>query len=76
MIELNVDPLRLGKRTGILVRAKGPNGHGRYDVAELDKASLLRWLQSRGPANEWREDIIGICMGHGRLHPPRGVDDG
>lgn len=71
MIELKMDPQRAGiMDTGIFVRAKGDDGKWHNaDIAELDKDSLLVWLQSRGGSNRWAEDVIGILLGHGHLHP-------
>ncbi len=73
--ELKVCPKRINipelhSQTGVYVRAKSPEGKwGSYDIAELDGESLLKFLKSRGGKNKWAEDIVGICLGHGHLHP-------
>ena len=52
--------------TGIYVRAQLPDGSwAAADVATLDKDSLYRWLRSRGGANGWAEDVVGILLGWG-----------
>ena len=70
--EYRVDPKRgLGENeqgTGIMVRAKDQNIFVSADLAELDRASLLAWLRSRGGDNPWAEDCVGILLGHGHLH--------
>jgi hypothetical protein len=75
MLELTADPSRVEEYggTGILVRAKLGGVVGNYDIAELDKASLLAWLRSRGGDNPWAEDVVGILLGHGYLHEPKDV---
>lgn len=58
--------------TGIVVRAETPGGRViNADIADLDKASLLEWLRSRGGDNPWAEDCVGILLGHGHLHPTK-----
>jgi hypothetical protein len=57
-----------GYDTGIYVRAQLPDGKWvAADVATLDKDSLCRWLRSRGGANRWAEDVVGILLGWGPL---------
>lgn len=71
LLELKIDPSRseYGGRTCIFVRAKGGDGRwGNCDIAELDKASLLAWLRSRGGDNPWAEDVVGVLLGHGPLN--------
>lgn len=72
-IELTPDPERVAREdlhglTGIFVRAKHEGKWGNFDIAELDKPSLLAWLRSRGGDNRWAEDTVGIILGHGHLH--------
>jgi hypothetical protein len=70
-MELRVDPNRsekLADSTGIYVRAIYLGKWGSYDIAQLDKESLLEWLRSRGGDNPWAEDVVGILLGHGHLH--------
>ena len=55
--------------TSVFVRAKTPDGWDSVDIATLDKSSLLSWLRSRGGDNRWAEDLVGILLGHGHLHP-------
>jgi hypothetical protein len=58
--------------TGIYIRAKLVNGGTERwvdaDLVELDKASVLAWLRSRGGDNPWAENCVGILLGHGPLH--------
>lgn len=69
MMELKVDPARerWADETGVVVRAKRGERWGNYDVAHLDKASMLEWLRSRGGKNEWAENFIGQLLEYGRL---------
>lgn len=56
--------------TGVNVRAIGPDGkYGTYDAAVLDDASLLSWLRSRDGDNILAENMVGILLGRGALHP-------
>lgn len=62
---------RIKETTGIFIRAIGPDGkRGSFDIVHLEKESLLLWLKSRGGDNPWAEDVVGLLMGHGHLHPP------
>ena len=54
--------------TGIYVRALSQDRLVTRDICELDKASLLEWLKSRGGNNPFAEDVVGILLGHGHLH--------
>lgn len=73
MSVLQVDPERLdAPETGIPIRARTPGGFDTHDIAHLDRASLLAWLRSRGGDNPFAEDVVGILLGHGHLHPPKG----
>lgn len=70
---MKIDPDRLlqegEQATGIYIRAQGADGrYDAFDIVELDKASLLTWLRSRGGDNIWAENVIGLIMGHGPLH--------
>jgi hypothetical protein len=70
-MNLKTDPERVPQRhgdTGIFVRAKNGEEWGSYDIAELDKASLLQWLQSRGGNNPLAENTVGILLDYGHLH--------
>lgn len=68
-MELKVDSKRLKQfETGIFVRATLDGKWGSYDIADLEKESLLDWLRSRGGDNPWAEDVVGILLGHGCLH--------
>lgn len=67
MKELVVDAGRadLHGASGIYVRAKDAEGKwGSYDIAELDKDSLLTFLKSRGGDNPWAESTVLILLGH------------
>ena len=60
-----VAPERVGMGTGILVKARGPDGNiGNHDIAELTRESLLRWLRSRGGANLWAENVVMQLLAH------------
>jgi hypothetical protein len=62
--------------TGGFVRAVTPGGKWvTADIALLDKDSLLAWLKSRGGDNPWAENIAGVLLGHGNLHP-EGAESG
>lgn len=51
--------------TGVYVRARGDGDKwGSYDIAELDRSSLHRWLRSRGGKNLWAENTVLILLGH------------
>jgi hypothetical protein len=75
-MDLILDPERLKEGdkwegTGLYVRAFNPiserwEGH---DIVFLAKDSLLSWLRSRGGDNSWAENVVGILLGHGHLHP-------
>jgi len=54
--------------TGIYVRAQlTDESWESVDIAELDSTSLLLWLRSRGGANPFAENVVGILLGHGHL---------
>lgn len=64
---LTVDPARVGNCHGftdIFIRAQHDGAWGSYDIAELDRPSLQRFLRSRGGANEWAEGVVMILLGH------------
>lgn len=65
-LDLVCDPLRtVAMGTGIYVRARtAPGKYDSVDIAVLDRASLLRWLQSRGGSNPWAEHTVLILLGH------------
>ena len=66
---LTIDPARPRLDTGIWVRAWTADGRCvNACISELDRASLLAWLRSRGGDNPWAEDVVGILLGHGHLH--------
>ena len=66
--DLRVDPERLDTfTTGIYVRARGIDGKwSNADIADLDRASLDRWLRSRGGENEWAESVVRALLGFPR----------
>jgi len=72
--ELKVDESRLNDRLrfqacDIVIMAMYPDGKiAQADVAVLDKASLLKWLRSRGGENKLAENVVGVVLGHGPLH--------
>lgn len=64
---LTVDPDRVENNhsySGIFIRATHDGRWGSYDIAELDRASLLRFLRSRGGHNEWAEGVVLGLLGH------------
>lgn len=65
---LRADPERshLHRATGIFVRAIGADERpGNYDLAELDRASVIQFLEGRDAA--YVKDCLGIVLGHGHL---------
>ncbi len=60
---LVVDPARSGvPATGINVRAMNAQGQwAAVDIAQLDRASLLRWMASSGGT---AERVVGLLLGH------------
>jgi hypothetical protein len=65
MSECTVDPERVGLGpTGIYVRAMLEGKWGSYDIAELDRDSLSRWLRSRGGSNQFAEHVVMLLLGH------------
>lgn len=64
---MKIDPERLDLESGIPIRAYDPRTErwGTYDMAQLDKESLIEWLRDAGV--EYLKDIIGILLGHGHL---------
>jgi hypothetical protein len=49
--------------TGIYVRAMGLDGKwGSYDIAELDRRSLLAWAKEKDRL--WLENLILVLLGH------------
>lgn len=65
---LHVDKSRLHSSrhndTGIYVRAYSGTAVGNYDISQLTKESLLRWLRSRGGSNPWAESCVLIMLGY------------
>ncbi len=60
--ELLVDKTRaVLSQTGIYVRAQMNGVHGSYDIAVLDKASLLSWLHSEP---DLAENTLLAMLGH------------
>lgn len=65
--EATVDPARHEinhESTGVYVRAKYKEKWGSFDIAELDRDSLFRFLRSRGGANLWAENVVLVMLGH------------
>lgn len=65
---LEVDPLRTpleeGYFTGIYVRALGLDGNiGTYDILELTRESLLRWLDADNDPQRVLH-VVQILLGH------------
>ena len=56
-------------KTGIYINAQDTFGKiKRTDIAQLDKASLFKFLTFFGGSNPMAEDVVGILLGHGRFH--------
>ncbi len=65
-MNLKTDPKRTGEPTGIYVRAQRPDGSwDSVDIYELDKESLLTWLEKTG----WGNSVVLILLGHRRTAP-------
>jgi hypothetical protein len=68
---LRVDPKRrladpLSEGCGFYTPAFDEHGHTcTAAIEELDKDSLVAWLQSRA-AREYVEDVVLVLLGHGR----------
>lgn len=73
-MDLKTAPDRQGtlhEATGLYVRAQGQDGRwDTYDMAELDRDSLVEFIRSRGEVSTWAVHITLILLGHDRL----GVD--
>lgn len=52
--------------TGIFVRAhsRADDKIGNYDLAELEKDSVVTFCRSRGEKSEWAEGIVLLLLGH------------
>jgi hypothetical protein len=70
MSDLRADPHREyeenGMTTGIYVRALRNDQWQNVDLADLDRASVIQFVESRGPVTTWARDIILIMLGHDR----------
>jgi hypothetical protein len=66
--DLVADPERgnLADATGIFCRALRDGRWTTVDIAELDRASLIEFVTSRGPVSNWARDITLILLGHSR----------
>jgi hypothetical protein len=66
--DLIADPHRshLANATGIYVRALDGQRWESLDIAQLDRASLIQFIESRGPVTPWARDIILIMLAHDR----------
>lgn len=66
MTDLRVDHERkFYSGTEIYVRAIGFDGKwDSVDLAQLDRASVISWLKSRGGDNPWAENTVLILLGH------------
>jgi hypothetical protein len=63
--DLKVDPKRLVETTtGIYLRARAAGVWCSADLAHLERASVLRWLRSRGGNNLLAENCVLILLGH------------
>lgn len=70
MSELKIDLTRIDRYetfTGILVRARGPQGVDNFDIAQLSRDSLLQWLKEHdGPdgSQQFAAKVILVLFGH------------
>ena len=55
-------------QTGVRVRAKHEGEYGLYDIDQLDRASLIRWLRSADGENHLAENMVLLLLGHARLN--------
>lgn len=68
----HTDPAREGQPnldglTGIYTRAIGRDGRwDSFDIAELDRDSLVRFIRSRGEVSTWAVHLVLIMLGHDR----------
>jgi hypothetical protein len=73
VLELEADEKRLselpaacdGHVTGCYVRAKTAKGWESIDIWCLTRASLLAWVESRGPVGPFAKSVILILVGGG-----------
>lgn len=70
------DPARLDQfSTRLVVQATRKVGKGTatyqeaVDIGALEEASLFTWLREGGGDNPRAENVVGVILGHGRLHP-------
>lgn len=68
-LDLTVDPARVASglqgETGIYVRALNGAKWDSWDIACLDRRSLLTWLRSRGDApRTYAEAVVLALLGH------------
>lgn len=65
-MELHCDPMREDRyknATGIYVRARSiREGWGSFDIAQLDRDSVVVWARSRGPASPWAVNVILLLL--------------
>ena len=66
-LEREAENIKYGPQTGIYVRATKNDKWGSYDIADLEKESLLAWLKSNGGDNSTAENVVGILLGHGNF---------
>ena len=69
MADHKTDPERVSLRdaTGVYDRAIGNDGRwGSYDIAELNRDSLVDFVRSRGEVSTWALHLILIMLGHDR----------
>ena len=69
MTPLSIAPSRASLDTGIFIRVKDGNRWVNADISQLDAASILCWLRSQGGDNPLAENVVGILLGRGHLHP-------
>lgn len=66
---MKIDPTRIGgyEPLCIPIRALDPRTEqwGSFDVAKLDKESLIEWLSKRDL--NYVKDVVGILLGHGHI---------
>jgi len=65
---LKVDKKRQNLHTGICVHVEDEGEWKAVDISQLEAASLLEWLKSRGESNKIAENVVGLLLGHGRFY--------
>ena len=70
-LDLTVDPERADGQgyTGIYCRATLHDVWGSWDIACLDRSSLLDFIRARGDNSAWCEGVVLVMLGHPQEPP-------